>query len=374
MADAAESDDEPSRTIPAIPASVEGLTAGWLTEVLGRRRATGTRAEPAQVVGVRAEPVGVGIGLLGSLHRLDLTWSDGAGPTRVVVKSPAAGERSRAVAALFGLHTTEVGFYRDLAATTGVAVSCHHTASDREAEEFVLVLADRSDDTTFDQLTGCPPDRARTVMIALADLHARHWDGAGLDTSSWLRPVDHADLVDAFRTAIRMTWPEVRARFSDELAPIVELGDRLEDMIPAVTAMLARPPVTLTHGDARLDNVFFDGADGLRLCDWQLTSTARGARDVSYFLTQSLTTADRVSCERPLLDEYLDRLAARGVTDYGADQAWDDYRAGTLLGLVYAIVAGGGLDHATPRATALTRAMLQRSVDAVLAHDCASLG
>lgn len=375
MADAIDDDDGPPRAVPTMPTTVEELIPDWLTTVLGRPgRSEGTAEPRARVAEVRATPVGVGVGLLGTLHRLDLTWSGGVGPSSVVVKWPAAGESSRAVAALFDLYRTEVSFYRDLALTTGVAVACHHSASDEDAHDFVLVLADQSGDTTLDQLMGCPPDRARTVVTALADLHARHWDGAGLDASGWLRPLDHRDLVHAFQTALRMTWPEVRTRFSDDVAPAIALGDRLEALMPLVTTTLARPPVTLTHGDARLDNVFFGGPDQVTLCDWQLTSRSRGPRDVAYFLTQSLTAADRAAYERPLFDHYLARLAALGVTDYGADQAWDDYRAGALLGLVYAIVAGGGLDHATPRATALARAMLQRSVTAVVDHDCASLG
>ncbi|MDD9369224.1 MAG: phosphotransferase [Acidimicrobiales bacterium] len=373
MAHATEDDDQRSPTALTAPVAAP-LTPAWLTQVLGRPSTSGTGGAPARVLDVRVEPLGVGIGLLGTLHRLELAWSDDSGPSRVVVKGPAEGASSRAVASLFGMHRTEVGFYRDLAAATGVAVPCHHTASDEVSQDFVLVLADQSGDTTFDQLEGCPPDRARTVVTALADLHARYWDGAGLAPATWLRPLDHADLVDAFRAALRTTWPEVRAGFPDDVAPIIEIGDRLEALIPLVAATLSRAPITLTHGDARLDNVFFGGPDRVMLCDWQLTGTSRGPRDLAYFLTQSLTTDDRVSCERPLFDEYLARLAARGVTGYGPEQAWIDYRAGTLLGLVYAVIASGGLDHATPRATALARAMLQRSVAAAVDHDCTSLG
>jgi hypothetical protein len=369
VADAGQHDEQ---RYPTIPATVHRLTSAWLTELVGPPAVSGS--EPARVLEVHAEPIGVGVGLLGTLHRLELIWSDGTEPSRVVVKGPAAGASSRAVAAMFDMHRTEVGFYRDLAAATGVAVACHHTATDEASQDFVLVLADQSGDTTFDQLTGCPPEQASAVVTALADLHARHWDGTGLDTASWLRPLDHEDLVDAFQAAVRATWPEVRDRFADELAPVVPLGDRLEALVPLVAAMLARSPVTLAHGDARLDNVFFGGPGQVTLCDWQLTGMSRGVRDLAYFLTQSLTADDRLAYERPLFEQYLAQLSSRGVTDNDADQAWEDYRAGTLLGLVYAVIAGGGLDHATPRGTALIRAMLRRSVAAVVDHDCASLG
>lgn len=371
MAHATEDDGQLSSTFPA---TVDELTPSWLTEVLNRSPITGRGCPRARVVEFRTEPIGVGVGLLGTLHRVALTWSDGTGPASVVVKGPASGERSQAVAALFDMYDTEVGFYRDLAAATGVAVPCHHVEDDPRSQGFVLVLADLSDDATLDQITGCPPDRAHSVVTALADLHARHWDGNGLGTASWLRPIDHRDLVDAFRAALRATWPEVRARLADDVAPILAFGDRLEAVMPAVSTALARTPVTMVHGDARLDNMFFAGDGGVTLCDWQLTGASRGVRDLAYFITQSLTPEDRAACERPLVDAYLARLAANGVTGYGAEEAWHDYRAATVLGLVYAIVAGGGLDQATPYSVALTRAMLQRAAAAVADHDGASLG
>ena len=370
MADATEHDE---RLSPPFPTTVDGLTPTWLTGVLGRSSTTGGGPD-RHVVEIGTEPVGVGVGLLGTLHRVTLTWSDGRGPSSIVVKGPASGERSHEIAALFDLYATEVGFYRDLAAATGVAVPCHHAESAPRAQAFVLVLADRSDDATFDQITGCPPNRASAVVTALADLHARHWDGDGLATAGWLRRLDHRDLVDAFQAALHATWPAVRARFPDDVAPILALGDRLETMVPVVLAALARGPVTLAHGDARLDNMFFAADGGVTLCDWQLTGASRGVRDLAYFLTQSLTSADRAACEQPLIDVYLARLAARGVTGYGAAEAWEDYRAATVLGLVYAVVAGGGLDQATPYSVALTRTMMRRAATAVVDHDAASLG
>lgn len=353
---------------------VGGLSPAWLTEVLRPRRpeaATG----PSSVVDVQAEPLGTGIGLLGTLQRLNLTWSGPDGPPFVVVKWPSSGDGSRAIAERFDMYRTEVRFYRDLGAATQLAVPCHHAEVDERTHDFVLVLDDLSGDVVLDQIAGCPATPAAAVVTALADLHARHWDEAGLSTAPWLRTPDRPELVEAFQGSLRTSWPIVRARFADELdASTVALCDRLEELVPAVTTALARPPLTLVHGDARLDNMFFAGDGRVALCDWQLTGRSRGVRDLAYFLTQSLSPADRASRERPLVDAYLARLAERGVPGYDADQAWDDYRSATLLGLVYAVIAGGGLDLSTPRGVALIGTMLQRAAAAVGDHGCASLG
>src|SRR5918997_111571 len=302
--------DHPSSMFPN-PA--DGLSPAWLTEVL-RPHQPSAGAGPCLVLGVHTEPLGTGIGLLGTLLRLNLTWSGPDGPSRVVVKMPSSGDGSRAVARRLDLYRTEVRFYRDLGAATPTAVPCHHAELDESTHDFVIVLDDLSGDGTFDQI---------------------------------------ADDLDASTVA---------------------LCGRLEELVPVVTTALARPPVTLVHGDARLDNMFFADSGRVALCDWQLTGRSRGVRDLAFFLTQSLSPADRASYERPLVDAYLARLAQRGVVDYDVDQSWDDYRSATLLGLFYAVIAGGAIDPQNPRGIALVGTMLQRAAAAVDDHGCASLG
>jgi aminoglycoside phosphotransferase (APT) family kinase protein len=356
------------------PLPAGGPSASWLTEVL-RPQLPAAATDPPCVVDVRVEPLGTGIGLLGTVQRLILTWSGSDGPSRVVVKRPSSIDDNRAVAERFDMHRTEVRFYRDLGAATRLAIPCHHAEVDESSHEFVIVLDDLSGDVVLDQVVGCPPAQAVAVVTALADLHACHWEEAGLSTAPWLRTPDHPDLVRAFQESLRTAWPVVRSRFAAELASsTVELCERLEELVPVVTRALSRPPVTLVHGDARLDNMFFADSGRVALCDWQLTGRSRGVRDLAFFLTQSLSPADRASYERPLVDAYLARLAQRGVVDYDVDQSWDDYRSATLLGLFYAVIAGGAIDPQNPRGIALVGTMLQRAAAAVDDHGCASLG
>lgn len=373
MAHAGEKVDRRS-AMPLSPPTAGGLSPAWLTEVLRPARPE-SATEPSFVVGVQAEPLGTGVGLISTLRRLHLTWSGPDGPPCVVVKSPPSGDGSRAVGQRFDMYRTEVRFYRELGAATQMAVPCHHAEVDESTHDFVIVLDDLSGEGSFDQIAGCPAAPAAAVVAALADLHARHWDEAGLAAAPWLRTPDQPPLVAAFQDLLHGSWPIVRARFADNLdASAVALCDRLEDLVPVVTSALARPPVTLVHGDARLDNMFFGESGRVALCDWQLTGRSRGVRDLAYFLTQSLTPAARASHERPLIDAYLARLAEQGVSDYDAGLAGDDYRWAILLGLVYAVIAGGGLELSTPRGEALIGTMLQRAAAAAVDHDCASLG
>ena len=47
-------------------------------------------------------------------------------------------------------------------------------------------------------------------------------------------------------------------------------------------------PVSIIHGDFRLDNLFFSTTGEITAIDWQFTSKARGIYDVAYFLTLSM--------------------------------------------------------------------------------------
>jgi Ecdysteroid kinase-like family len=368
-------DDElvPPRDVAADPAAAAPLSPAWLTRALATADAPESGGT-ARIASARAARLGLDLGLLGTLHRVDLTWTGRQGPASVVVKRPAAGERSRSVAVALDMYRNEVRFYRDLAGSTELAVRCHHAGLDEATHDFTLVLDDLSGATTVDQIGGASPTQAAVVVAALADHHARFWSESGLDHAGWLRRLDHPPFVEQLAAATRATWPGVRARHGARLdRPMLALGDRLADLVPALAAELSRPPRTLVHGDARLDNVFLVADGRVCMCDWQLTDRSRGMRDVGMFVTQSLTPAVRARCERSLVDTYVRRLADRGVEGYGDAEAWRDYRLAAVFSLIYAVVAGGGLDHEGPRGGALTAAMLERSAAAIADHDATAL-
>jgi Ecdysteroid kinase-like family len=110
------------------------------------------------------------------------------------------------------------------------------------------------------------------------------------------------------------------------------------------------------------------------MCDWQLADRARGGRDLGYFLTQSLDPGVRRDLQDDLVDLYVERLAANGVTGYGRDEAWEDYRVAALFSLLYPVVAGGGLELSGSRAALLTEVILVRAAEAIVDLDCTSLG
>ena len=353
-----------------VPANASALTAEWLTEAL-RSAHPGAGA----VAAVQAEPLGAGYGLLGALRRLHLRWEHpgGGGPGTLVAKLAAPGPHSRGVAAALGMYRNEVRFHQHLGAATPLAVGCDHAGFDEATGDFVLLLDDMCGEDTSDQIVGCPPERAEAVVLALADHHAASWGEAGLNGHRWLRRIDDPALLAPVAAAFAVTWPAVRERAGARLPPEVRrLGDRFPRLLPGVVAELAGAPLTLSHGDCRLDNMFFGLGDRVTLCDWQLTDRSRGARDLGYFLSQSLTPDVRARLERALIDCYLDRLATHGIA-YDRDQAWQDYRVAVLFAFLYPVVAGAGLDL-DERSNRLTQVILERCAAALVDLDCDRLG
>jgi hypothetical protein len=150
-----------------------------------------------------------------------------------------------------------------------------------------------------------------------------------------------------------------------------DAAKRMPDVVVPLMERLSEPPVTLLHGDHRLDNLFFSGDDVATL-DWQITGTGRGAYDVAYFLSQSIVSEERKRVEHDLVRAYHDTLVEHGVQGYPFDACWEDYRLATLFVSVYPLNAGA-VDLVNDRAVELFTAMLERSVAAILDLDALEL-
>jgi hypothetical protein len=119
-----------------------------------------------------------------------------------------------------------------------------------------------------DQVAGASVDSARATLRSAAALHAAYWRHPQLPQWSgpggWLPRLD-AERFIAFDSAeFAASWPRWRKRFPDAAAALPPAVAAAFDADPAAFSRaarkllvdLAREPVTLLHGDLRLDNVF----------------------------------------------------------------------------------------------------------------------
>jgi len=344
-----------------IPRTADDLTAPWLSEALGR-----------PVTAVQATPLGVGVGLVGQLFRLEVDGPDGT--SELVAKLAAPTDETRFVATVLNMYGREVGFYRDLSARTPIPhPACHYAAHDPDTQDTVLLLEDVAPrGRAIDQIAGCTVAEATPAIRTLARLHAAFWDDPTLAEVAWLPQLCDDPFPAAVRAAYEAAWPRVQELFPEEMTDRVRtFGQEYADRIAPLFDLLAEPPVVLAHADWRLDNLFFTPDGDVVAVDWQLVDRSAGPRDLAYLATQSLNVADRGGHE-DVLARYLRELAAQGVTvDDG--WAWDRYRYGTMLGFVYPVIAAGGLTIEDPRHVELTHALLVRSVRALELLDAFAL-
>jgi hypothetical protein len=345
----------------AIPRTVDDLTPQWCSDALGR-----------EITSVAATPLGVGVGLVGQLFRLELDGPGGA--QTIVAKMSAPTDEARFVATILNMYGREAGFYEQLSARTGVAhPECFHSQHDPETQDAVLLLEDVAPrGRVIDQMVGCSVSDARPAIRSLANLHACFWDDSTLDEAEWLLRLADDPYPGAVAFAYQTAWPRVQEFFPEQMTPEVQsFGDRYAEQIPALFAQLSEPPLVLAHGDWRLDNLFFTPGGEVIAVDWQLIDRSVGPRDLAYFATQSANVPDRAGYEA-LFATYMGDLADRGVTP---DEKWafEMYRYGAMLGFVYPVIAAGALTVEDPRHMALTREMIIRSVTALESLDAFDL-
>jgi hypothetical protein len=339
--------------------AIEDITADYLSRVLGQ-----------EIVAVAAEPVGLGVGLIGQLYRVLPTYAPGAtGPAALIAKLPGATEESRFVAMVLNMYQKECGFYRELAATSGdLSPASHHVTFEDETHDFVLVLDDIGHHRQADQISGIGLADAETAVRALARLNATWWEHPDLFASPFVRPLNESPFPEAVSMSYDGAWAVALELYGPMMSDqIRDFGARYSGLFRWFCDRLCEPPVTLTHGDWRGDNLFFTGDPSVPVIavDWQLISIAKGIKDFTYFVTQSLRVADREAHEEGLLRIWLDELHANGVGGYDFDRAWEDYRLAVAWAFVYPVIATSTLDPADERGADLTRSMLERSVAAI---------
>ncbi len=98
-------------------------------------------------------------------------------------------------------------------------------------------------------------------------------------------------------------------------------------------------PITITHGDFRLDNMFFHEDGTVAVIDWQLCMRAPGQADLVYFCANNLTIDMRRAHEDALIERYVAVLHANGVPEHAV--TIDTVRRGYVEGLLFYAVSFG---------------------------------
>lgn len=294
------------------------ITARWLSEVLKR---PGLEITDVQRIGT---------GQMSLTFRA--SFVDGGAET-VIVKLASDNDTSRGTGVGLGAYFREVAFYQQLGDRIGGPLPrCHLAEYDQGEGWFTLVLDDVPGAVQGDQIAGCAPATAATVMRAMARLHAPVFNDVAVGTLDFLNlpnPVNS--------TLMGALLPAFIERYGDRITP--EHIEVCRRYVPAADAHAAdrRAPLGLVHGDFRLDNLLFKGEDCV-VVDWQTVQWGPAMLDAAYFLGGSLSVEDRRAHEQDLIRTYYDKLLADGVSNFSWEQCWEEYRRQVFWGLAMVIV------------------------------------
>lgn len=336
----------------AVPSAIDEVTAQWMTDAL---------SGDDTVTSVHAERIAEDTGFSARLYRLALTGDD-ALPASVIVKLPADSE-ARGGMELLGGYRREVAFYRHIAPHAPISTAhCHIARID--GDTFVLVLEDLRDWDNADHLVGLTIERTRLCIQTLADLHAWSLQGSRIAAMQEFPNIDNPLTRDLFLPAFTPGWQLYLEKTAQPVpGTVARFAERFAGLAPQALDVLSQRTMLL-HGDIRADNMFFRD-DELKIVDFQLSVRGAGAADIAYLVSQGLPTSLRRGQDEPLVREYVQALEGRGVTDYGFDEAWRDYRFGAALLLFMPVVALLTWDVVPERSRQLCVTLIDRAVAAI---------
>jgi hypothetical protein len=280
------------------------IDAGWIGAVLA------ATFPGVEVRAVTCRPIGAGN--VSDTVQVSIGYAqhpEGA-PDSVVAKFGPRSPDVHAHGLGSGAYHREIGGYRAITERGACRIPrLFHVVGDET--NINLVIEDLTAAKPGDQISGCTPDEAEVVLTQLARLHATFSSIDPATAPDW--PIRMTDAADYWSPAIERgsatALARYRARLSDQDLEIVAAAGELA----RAWYLLPQTRLSLTHGDPRVDNVLFehlDGRPGAVLIDWQVTGLRNPMYDVGYFLSGSLTVADRRAHERRLLEHYLDGYAA----------------------------------------------------------------
>ena len=343
-----------------IPGSPAELTVEWLTSVLAD-----TAHSVPDMAKVAVAPIGTG--QTAATYRLSVTYDEPSPELNrtFVVKLPSQDPTVRDRVAL-GCRS-EVSFYETVASTVCIPLpTCYYSAIADDGARFVLLLSDLAPAAQGDQIAGCTAKAARSAVVALAGLHGPRWcDPEWSKVSGIVMPKPDEASARGLGEIARIATDELLGALGGRFTP--SSRDILNSFPEMVADWLLLKPdrFSLLHGDYRLDNIMFSPEeDQVHVVDWQTTAIGLPARDLSYFVATSLSPAQRRDQEHELVRAYHAALLTEGVTGYGADSCFEDYRIGLLQAPMIAAL-GWAFSANTDRGDEMMIAMIERACAAI---------
>lgn len=312
--------------MPAPPTSLEDIKTPWLEEVLGISCLKHFSITSSRDL----------VGYASNIGYLNILGGESDLPTDFFIKVPPKEKGSRAAVLNFGGFEREIMFYRHFAPVLPVrSPRPYATELEINTGAGILILEDCSRMKSF-RFNQDPPlkKELQQIVRALARLHAHCWNRTetlhekfqGFSSNS--NTNDRCPKEIAAREWLESHLKKSLPNYMSRLA--VKLPQELSRLQRHVWCRKNR---TLVHRDFHLQNILYDPdalEDPVVVVDWDSFDIGCGAHDLAY-MASLLPTNYRRRHEDLLLATYHDHLISFGVTDYGSDEFYADYRVGTLF-------------------------------------------
>jgi len=335
------------------PRLLDDVTATWMSEALG-----------VGIDSIDVQTIAAGEGFMGQLARVRIASTDAAAPTSVIVKLPTADPGGHMIGQMMRVWEREHHFYRELAPLMGIRVPA---ALVNIAEPPCLVLEDLSPAVAGDHVAGATLDQAERAVDTLAQFHAAWFERPLLQDLSWMPGLDDPQIL-TIGPMFEVGWPMFLERFGESVPErCLRWCEQFVGGIPDWIAGHVDEPITLVHGDYRLDNLFFADDGTVAVIDWQLAMRAPGQTDLVYFCANNLTVEMRREHDRALIERYVAELHRLGVPSDAVtvSSVWQGYREGLMF---YGVSFGASLltiDPSNERGVALFEALVHRTFAAL---------
>ena len=368
-----------------VPQRAEELTTEWLTDVLRYRQLV-----PANISVTSVSHMPIGDGVMGDISAISLEYSGSCdAPTSLIAKFSPVGKAPLPSFVIRAVFKTESLFYWDLSVQDGglIRPECYLALYDkaRSRPSFCLLLEDLRPARLFSRVG--PPGTVASLddhaslhafVAGLARLHARWWEHPKARPLDWvLHPSkDFGGLVlRGFMRTAKLGLPALVKCYPDTYAPLRSWLPHLRRRHRFIVQECLKPPLTLTHGDAHIENAFFDarfvaasaaaavrgeakhGAapSGAAFIDFGNMMFSPCTSDVAFFLVHSLDVGVRRALEGDLLRHYYATLVANGVdaTTYPYERCWHDYKFNLWRALLSVCAMAPGLLSQKKRRTGM---------------------
>ena len=339
-------------TASSFPMKPEQVTAAWLESVLD-----------VAIANVEVKPISEGTGFAGSVYRVHLNYGESGVelPDTLIWKTVSGDERTRGFLTTLGVYEREARFYGQLASDIEMAPRPYFSDFDSDSGAFCLITEDVSYMRPGDQVEGCTFEEAMAVTQDVARFHSTFWTELPDERLNWVPAFDGGS--GYFERMHSVAWRQLERSFDHVPRGLIEAAHRVAPRVSEIKTRLSRPPVTLVHGDLRLDNVFLGNSSatsGIKLIDWQAIRLGRGMYDLAYFLSTSIPVDLRRLRQDELMSVYLESLSLNGVTGYTLEACNEDFRWALLDIVTFVGVIGSTLDFQSDRGLELANTIMSR--------------